>query len=174
MSLTPADIHRAQRNDAVATFTLANPTTGESKEFELKDLDYDSYIEFMDLARPIISAVYNSFAVENDGGQIGLGFNPVGLDFQELIKLAGKELPKMAWLCCRMSDPKIKLDEVKRLGHRPHNLLMVVLNQIKHNQIVQEFADFFPQIAKAIEDLAPKATANETTTDTTEKETPAS
>jgi hypothetical protein len=176
MSLSTTEIHRAQRNEPVGTFTLTNPKTKESREFELMDLDYDSYIEFMDLARPIITSVYNSFALENSGGEIKLGFDPMGLDFQELLKLSGNELPKMAWLCCRMSDPKIKIADVKRLGHRPHLLLEVVLMQIKHNQIVQEFADFFPRIAKAIEDLAPKATTDETTlpADTTAETTPAS
>jgi hypothetical protein len=65
----------------------------------------------------------------------------------------------MFWVCCRMSDPKIKIEDVKRLAGRPHVLLEIVLLQIKHNEIVKEFADFFPRIAKALETLAPEASA---------------
>jgi hypothetical protein len=173
MSLTVSDIARARRNEPVGTFTLSNPRTGESKTFEMMDLDYDAYIEFCELARPIISECYNAFNVSNEGGELKLGFDPMSLDFGAILKLAGKELPKMAWLCCKMSEPKIKIDEVKRLGHRPQALLEVVLMQIKHNQIVQEFADFFPRLGKAIEELLPTTLPTEPT-DTTAEETPAS
>jgi hypothetical protein len=155
--LTTSDISRALRNEPLATFTLAHPRTGESRTFDLKDLDYDSYIEFCDLARPIITAVSGALDIKSDGGEVKLGFDPMGLDFGELLKLAGKELPRMVWLCCKMSDPKIKVEDVKRLAHRPHVLLEIVLMQIKHNEIVKEFADFFPRIAKALEELAPAA-----------------
>jgi hypothetical protein len=154
-TLTTSDIARALRNEPAGTFTLSNPRTGESKTFDLLDLDYDSYIEFCDLARPIIGAVSGALSMNSDGGEVKLGFDPLGLDFGELLKLAGKELPRMVWLCCKLSDPKIKVDDIKRLAHRPHVLLEVVLMQIKHNGIVQEFADFFPRIAKALEELAP-------------------
>jgi hypothetical protein len=170
--LTEEQIHRAARNEAVGTFRLTHPKTGEFKEFELEDLDYDSYIEFCELARPIVSSVYNAFSINSEAGEVKLGFDPTSVDFSELLRLAGKELPKMAWLCCRLSDPKIKIEEVKRLAHRPHAMLEVVMMQIKHNQIVQEFADFFPRIAKAIEDLAPPAMTTTTeASDSTASET---
>jgi hypothetical protein len=171
--ITTSEKMRAMRNEPVAEFTLANPVTGESRSFELKDLDYDGYLEFMDLARPIMTACYNAMSVQSEGGEFKLGLDPSGLDFAELIKLAGKELPRMVWLCCRMTDPKIKVEDVKRLAHRPHVLLEVVLMQIKHNKIVQDFQDFFPRIAQALEALAPAMTTTTEATDSTPKETPA-
>jgi hypothetical protein len=156
-ALSTSDIGRALRNDGVASFALTNERTGESRTFERKDLGYDEYIEFCELARPIIAAVSGAMDINSVGGEVQIGFNPIGLDYGELLKLAGKELPKMAWLCCHASDPKIKVDDIKRLGRRPLVLLEVVLAQIQHNQIVQEFADFFPRIAKALENLAPQA-----------------
>lgn len=155
--LTQSEIARAARNEPVGTFTLKNSHTGEERTFELKDLEYDSYIEFVDLARPIITAVAGSVQSKDNHGEFQLAFNPAGIDFGELIRLAGKELPRMALIICRQSDPRIKLEEVKRLGRRPMQLLEIVLMQIKQNSIVQEFADFFPRIATALQELLPAA-----------------
>lgn len=155
--LSQSEISRAARNEPVGSFTLKNTHTGEEREFELKDLEYDSYIEFVDLARPIIAAVAGAVQSRDNHGEFQLAFDPAGIDFGELIRLAGKELPRMALIVCRQSDPKIKLDDVKRLGRRPMQLLEIVLQQIKQNQIVQEFSDFFPRIATALQELLPAA-----------------
>lgn len=157
--ITQTEMAQHLRNEAAGTFSITNPRTKESRTFELKDLDYDAYIEFCDLARPIISAVAGGLDINSEGGEIKLGFNPMGLDYEQLLALAGKELPRMVWVCCRMTDPKIKIEDVKRLAGRPHVLLEIVLMQIKHNEIVKEFADFFPRLAKALEGLAPEAQA---------------
>jgi hypothetical protein len=153
--ITQADIAAAKRNDPIGTFTLANPKTGETRTFEMRDLDYDAYLEFMELARPIILAVSGAVSLNSSGGEIALNFDPAGLDFVELLKVAGKELPKMVWLCARASDKNIKIEDIKRLARRPYPLLEVVLKQVKHNELVKEFADAFPLIAKALENLAP-------------------
>lgn len=144
------------RNEPRGTFTLGNERLGV-REFDIKDLSYDDYIEFCDLARPIITSVSESLEVTQDNGQLDLQFNFVNLDFEKILKLAQKELPRMAWICCRQSDPKIKIEEVKRLAHRPQAMLEVVLAQIKHNEMVKEFADFFPRIASALNELMPEA-----------------
>lgn len=164
--ITPTQVANAARNDYQTeeghSFTLGD------RQFEIKDLDYDSYIEFCNLARPIIAAVSGALELsdgKNNNGEMGLSFNPATMDFDQLIGLAGKELPRMAHICCRQSDPKIKVDEVKRLARRPHFLLEAVLLQVKHNQLVKEFADFFPRIAAAMNDLVP--TAQEAMTPTT-------
>lgn len=157
--ISQTEMAQRLRNEPAGTFTITNPRSGESRTFDLKDLDYDAYIEFCDLARPIIGAVAGGLAIDSTGGEVKLKFDPMGLDFEQLLSLAGKELPRMVWVCCRMSDPKIKIEEIKRLAGRPHVLLEVVLLQIKHNEIVKEFADFFPRLAKALENLAPEAQA---------------
>lgn len=151
-----AELSRATHNDPASLFTLSNANTGESREFEIKDLEYDAYIQFVDLARPILAAVAGIVETADEGGEFKVRFNPTKIDFGELIKLAGSELPQMAHIICRQSDPKIRLEDVKRLGRRPHVLLEVVLQQIKQNGIVTEFADFFPRIAEAVKDLMPQ------------------
>jgi hypothetical protein len=155
--MNTSDIAQAVRNDAVDTFTLSNPKLALTRTFEIKHLEYDAYIEFCDLARPILQAVATGLDLGAMSSDFKLQFNPAKIDFSEIIRLAGKELPRMAWLCCKQTDPKITVDEVKRLGYRPQMLLNVVLKQIKHNEMVQEFADFFPLIAEQFAALLPAA-----------------
>jgi hypothetical protein len=143
---------QAVRNEARGTFTLGD------RVFEIKDLQYDDYIEFCDLARPIITAVSQSLELNQENGQLDLQFNFGNLDFRQLLQLSKEELPRMAWLCCKQTDPKIKLAEVKRLARRPQTMLEVVLAQVKHNDLVKEFADFFPRMASALNELVPAAT----------------
>jgi hypothetical protein len=155
-ALSITDIAKAARNEPNGSFTLTNSHTGDTRTFDIKDLDYDSYIEFCDLARPIILAVSGAIDMAPDPtGEMKLQFTPRGIDFDQLIKLAGTELPRMAWLCCKQSAPNISVAQVKALARRPHVMLEVVLKQIKQNEIVKEFADFFPRIAAGLQDLLP-------------------
>lgn len=138
-------ISNAVRNDYGddAVFTLGDRT------FPVKDLSYDDYIEFVRLARPIVTGAVAGFDLMSGD------FNPLALDYEALLELAGKELPKMAWLCCRQSDPKITVDQVKALARRPYPLIDAVLVQVKHNQMVNELKDFFPVVVKRLMELAP-------------------
>jgi hypothetical protein len=157
--LDATTIGKAVRNEPSSEFTLTNSHTKESKTFTIQDLDYDSYCEFCDLARPIIASVAGAIDMgTSPTGEMKLQFNAAGINYETLIKLAGKELPRMAWLCCKQSDPRIKLEDVKRLARRPMVMLEIVLKQIKQNEIVKEFADFFPRIAGALQELLPDAT----------------
>lgn len=156
--LTATDQVKAARNEGYGEFTLTNPDTLESKTFELKHLSYDAYIEFCTLAHPIISAIGTGLAVNNTKtGELSFDFDPTNLDFKELLKMAGDQLPRMAYLCCKQSDPKVTVADVKRLGYRPQVLLNVVLEQVRHNRMVQEFADFFPQVVAKLQALVPDA-----------------
>jgi hypothetical protein len=158
-------ISNAVRNDygADAVFTLGDRT------FPVKDLSYDDYIEFVRLARPIITGAVAGFDLMSGD------FNPMAIDYEDLLSLAGKELPKMAWLCCRASDAKITIDQVKALARRPYPLIDVVLVQVKHNQMVAELKDFFPVVVKRLMELAPEvqgAMESVTTSVSTTEETP--
>jgi hypothetical protein len=155
--ISQSDQLKAARNEGYGTFTLSNPASGDSKSFEIKHLSYDAYLEFCELARPILTACSSALDMGNNNGEFKLEFNPMAVDFASLLKLAGKELPRMAWLCCRQSEPKITIEEVKHLGYRPQALLSVVLQQIKHNEMVKEFADFFPKIVEQLTALLPAA-----------------
>lgn len=163
--LATSDLVNAVKNRNYGEFTLENTVTGESRTFEIRDLPYDDYLDFCSKARPIITAVSGSIniaSIDNVDGKDAarFDFDPLKLDFGQLIALSGKELPYMAWLCCRQSDASITEREVKRLARRPIALLHVVLMQIKHNALVEEFVSFFQQkIAPALEGLMPEASA---------------
>jgi hypothetical protein len=62
----------------------------------------------------------------------------------------------MAWICCKQSDSKVSIADVKRLARRPFPLIEAVLLQIKHNEIVKEFQSFFPRLGKIIGELVPE------------------
>lgn len=151
---SPEEIHNAVRNEHHKHFVLGD------REFPIKDLAYDDYLEFIDLARPIIESVADSLNVVGDGaGGSEVKLDPLGLDFQKLIKLAGHELPRMAWICCKQSDPKIAIADVKRLAKRPFPLIEVVLIQVQHNKLIEEFQDFFPRLGKIVGEMVPEAQA---------------
>lgn len=128
--------------------------------FPVKDLDYDSYVEFMRLSKSIAELVRDVMDLSDAGdGKMGLSFNLASLDMNRIIEVAGKDLPKLVLICCKASDEKMTEKEVKRLAKRPQVLLEVVLIQIKHNKMVEEFVSFFPRIAGRLSDLVEETTA---------------
>lgn len=158
--LSPTLIHNAIRNEHGKSFQIGD------REFPLKDLGYDDYLEFVDLARPIVEIIYGALELDGQSGDAGVSFNPASIDMKSLIKISSHELPRMAWICCKQSDPNIKIADVKRLAGRPFALLEVVLMQIQHNQLIKEFSDFFPRVGKIIGALVGEV-ASQTTPDTT-------
>lgn len=142
---TVSDQVKVARNEAVETFTLTSHD-GESRVFELKHLRYDDYLEFCELASPIIAELMGGLKPADINGEFKIDFNPLALDFQKLFKLAGRELPRMAWLICKQTEPKITIDKVKELGDRWQNLLLMVLKQIQHNAMIKELTDFLPLV----------------------------
>jgi hypothetical protein len=108
-------------------------------------------------------------------GEMKVDFNPANLDFDLIIKLCGKELPKMAGIICRQSQPKIKDNEVAALARRPQKLIEVILLQVMHNNMIQEFGAFFQRLTAMVTNLMPDmaqvAAPAEVTTDSTTEET---
>lgn len=155
--ITDIKIANAARNEYDASFVLGGRT------FPIKDLGYDDYIEFIKLSKPVVEAVLGAVSVATDEhGEAQVNLEPTGVDFDALIDMAGTNLPRLAWMCCRQSDTRITVDEVKRLARRPMELMDVVLAQIKHNQIVEELAKFFPRLVTSLTTLAPSSMTGET------------
>ena len=154
---------QAAQNEWGKTFKLG--PAGSEREFEIKDLPYFDYIEFMSLAKPLIKIAAGSLEMGNSGGELVADFNPGNLDFDEIIKICGKELPRMGQLICKQTDPKIKAEEVAVLAHRPQRLIELVLLQILHNNMIQEFGNFFTRLTAMVTvmmpDLAKAATPSE-------------
>ena len=157
-TLTESQIADAVRNDyPEASFTLGQSEA--ARTFPIKDLSYDAYIEFLKVGKPILDLVIGAITVTTDeNGDSQIAFNKEAVDLDLVIEMAGTSLPRLAHLCCKQSDPKITVDQVKALARRPMDLLDVVLKQVKHNQLVQEFADFFPRLVTSLSQLAPEST----------------
>lgn len=172
--LSDEQIQAAVTNDYYPNcFKVGKPGSPEYREFPIKDLDYKSYIAFCRVAKPIIEAAAGALKVGmDDAGQVAVNFDPFGIDFEALMDLAEKDLPHMAWLCLKQSDPKLTVAKVEEMLPRPQLMLEIVLQQVKQNNLVKEFADFFPRLMTSLSSLIPDVQAVVNPTSTTE-ETPA-
>lgn len=170
---TDAEKIAAAKNEWGKTFTLGE---GEAKrEFEIKDLGYFDYIEFVGLVKPLITVAANALEMGAKDGEMKVDFNPAALDFDAIFKLCGKELPKMAGIICRQTEPKITDRQVAELAKRPQRLVEVVLLQVMHNKMIEEFGGFFQRLTAMVTSLMPDMTKiaapSEIATDSTTEET---
>ncbi len=152
VEITPELKIAAAKNEWGTTFTL-----GE-REFEIKDLGYFDYIEFVGLVKPLITVAANALEMGAKDGEMKVEFNPANIDFDQIIKLAGKELPKMAGIICRQTDSKISDRTVAELARRPQKLVEIVLLQIMHNKMIEEFGSFFQRLTAMVTSLVPDMT----------------
>lgn len=171
-ALTEEQIIAGAKNDWGKTFTLGD------REFEIKDLGYFDYIDFVGLVKPLVSVAAGALEMGSKEGEMKVDFNPTNLDFDQIIKLCGKELPKMAGIVCRQTEPKITDRQVAELARRPQRLVEVVLLQVMHNNMIQEFGAFFQRLTTMVTSLVPDvqkvAAPSEINTDLTTEETPSS
>lgn len=130
-------------------FTLGDQT------FQVLDLNYFDYVEFVSLVKPLVSIAAGALEMGSRDGELKIDFNPTNLDFDQLIKICGKELPRMAWLVCKQSHPKITDRDVAILARRPQRLVEIVLLQIMHNNMIQEFGNFFQRLTGMVTNLVP-------------------
>ena len=155
-TLTEEQKISAAKNEWGKTFRLGD------REFEIKDLGYFDYLEFVSLVRPLIGVITEGLQLGDAGGELNLNFDPASIDLDKILGLCGKELPKMAQLVCKQTDPKNKAEEVAELARRPQRLVEVVLMQIMHNKMIEEFGNFFTRLTSMVTVLMPdvaKATA---------------
>lgn len=139
----------AATNEWGKEFTLGDRT------FEIKDLPYFDYLKFIQLAKPVITAAASGITMKSEGGEIGLDFDPSSLDYDQLIDICGDNLPKMLQIICKQTEPKIKAEECANLARRPQRILEIVLLQVFHNKMIEEFAGFFKRLTGMVTALVP-------------------
>lgn len=153
---TPEQIANAVRNDHDAFFTLGRG--GKARQFPIRDLGYDDYLSFIRLIKPVIESAMGAIELKpNELGEVTMSLGEGNFDVGALLDMADDELPRLALICCRQSDASMTVQQVKELGRRPMDLIEIVLKQAKHNQLVEEFASFFPRIVASLSDLAPSS-----------------
>jgi hypothetical protein len=160
-------LHNAVQNDYNKSFELGG------REFQLKDLAYDDYVLFVKLASPLVESVIGVVqpvlsAAEDGSPELIKDFkiDMSAIDVDTMADMAGHNLPIMAHLVCKQSAPQITLNEVKELAmsrknktRGPFAMLEIVLRQVAHNKLIEEFAEFFPRLGSLVGDLVPSLTA---------------
>lgn len=143
-ALTSLQLTRAAVNLPVDQFQLGDRT------FTIQDLSYDSYITFIGYLTPLIENVVSKIA-NNQGVSIpGIEMQSSLFSATNILSLCSKELPAMVQLMCRETDPSITVEQVKELAKRPTVLVTAVTKQIKQNDMIKDFADFFAQVLSVV------------------------
>jgi hypothetical protein len=154
---TPEQIIAAAKNEYDKEFTIGEGK--DAKTFQLKDLGYFDYIEFIQLAKPLVTLAATALEMNSKDGEMKVDFNPANIDFDAIIKMCGKELPRMAGIVCRQSQPDTKDKQVAELAKRPQRLIEIVLLQVAHGKMIEEFGGFFQRLTAMVSNLVPTAAA---------------
>ena len=148
-TLTTKQISHAATNAASLTehtFKLGD------RVFPVVYLAYDDYIEFLTYLEPLLSALGTS-AVE--------GFNPLALS-SAILQYCKTSLPEMVHIMAKQTDPEITIDDVKKLVRNPFALAGAVLEQVKHDRMIEEISSFFAQIIGMMKSMTPDSDSKKT------------
>jgi hypothetical protein len=105
-----------------------------NREYKLVHLPYRDYVQFICLVEPALKGVLNGGFVIDEA-----------LEATSIIRPLLDTLPELAWLCLKQTNPKLTVEDVMEYGKTPVALANIVLAQIKHNNMIEEFASFFTQ-----------------------------
>jgi hypothetical protein len=112
------------------------------REFPIKDLPYDDYLQFLLKLQPLLESIVGKIAsfkgVSMDTGE--------SLTSSALLKYCGTALPELVRLICKQSVPDVTTDDIKRLCPSPFLMASVVMAQVQQNRMISDFADFFGQV----------------------------
>jgi hypothetical protein len=109
----------------------------DGKVFKIVHLKYDDYMLFLTLLAPVLEIILNQT------GQVNNTVNVL-----HIIELCGKNLPQLVFIVLHQTDPEITVNRVKELCPTPFKMAEVVMLQVKHNQMIKDFASFFPQLTE--------------------------
>lgn len=157
--LSQTEVIRAATN--APELSTISVTLGD-RAFKVVDLEYDDYMVFLAKLQPLLmsfaSAVAGRFGVAAPDLDVST-VNPASV-----IQYCGQDLPEMACIVCRQTDPGITVDDVKKLGKTPFALAKVVLAQVKQNRVINDLMDFFAQVLPLLTaTMSSKSPSSETT-----------
>ena len=109
------------------------------RTFKLVHLPYDDYTDFICLAEPVLKSIMQ-------GLSNGFG-DSLAVEATSIVKPLLKTLPEIVFICLKQTDPNITISEIKTLAKSPMPLAKIVVAQAQHNGMIQEFSDFFAQMA---------------------------
>lgn len=120
------------------------------KTYKVIDLEYDDYLLFVSLLSPILDVFISKITSKPNISVPGINVPVEQVSVASIIKYSAQNLPEMVRLICKATTPDITVEEIKKQGRSPFKLATIVLLQIMQNNIIQDFADFFVQIAPLI------------------------
>lgn len=112
-------------------------------EFTIKDLSYDDYMEFITMLSPVIDTLFSKVAERNGVSIPGVQINTSSISIKAIFDYCANDLPEMAHIVTRQSQPDLSVEEIKNLGKTPIMLAQIVMAQLKRNNVIAEMADFF-------------------------------
>lgn len=142
-TLTNEQINRAAWNDAVEHFTLGG------REFKIVDLPYDDYTRFLSYIAPLMEHIVKKMVLSQAAGLAlpdGIALEPTSFTAFDLLKVCTDNLPQMAQLVCKQTDPFITVEDVKKLAGKPMPLADIIIRQIVQNGMIGDFKDFFERM----------------------------
>lgn len=131
------ELIRAALNLPADQFQLGERT------FNIHDFEYDDYLLFLSYLTPLIEALAQRMAAKQGVSIPGMELSPSALNPQNILQVCGKILPEMVQIMCKYTDPTITVADVKKLAKNPFVLVTAVMRQIKQNNMVKQFSDFF-------------------------------
>lgn len=155
-ALSEKDIIRAATNSPL----LANDKfqLGD-RVFPVVDLPYDEYVTFISLLSPLFEAMAGAVTAKYGTDAVpGISLDASKFNPGLLLKLCALALPDLVHIMARQSDPKITVEDVKKLGSKPTTLAVAVIKQITQNGMIRDFADFFVQMVGVMTAQIGKAT----------------
>lgn len=153
-TLTQTEIVRAFTNTPVLA---KNQVVLGDRTFPIVDLPYDDYLVFFSLLSPLFNVVAGLGVFSGMVGDVVEDMTP-----QSLLKYCGQELPQLAQICLKQSDPTITVEDVKKISN-PFKLATVVLKQIEQNNMLVDIKDFFELTLPLMQKLSPMTTTTEET-----------
>lgn len=138
--LTEQEIIRAATNDAA--LSNSEVTLGD-RTFKIVDLEYDDYVIFITKLAPLLKAIAGGLASSHG---INVGDKSSQIDAVSIVEYCSADIPELARIVCKQTEPSITVKEVKQLGKTPFKLASVVLKQIEQNRIIADISDFFVQM----------------------------
>jgi hypothetical protein len=153
-TLSEKEIARAVTN---APALAADEFTIKDRTFKIVDLEYDDYLNFISMFKPVFEKITGTQASDTSLPGIPLA-NPTSLKIDAILAYCKDDLPALACIVCNAQEKAQALLDNRapnpdnmvtvawlKKNSNPLKLAGLVLKQLMNNNMITDFADFFVQ-----------------------------
>lgn len=116
------------------------------RTFKVMNLKYDDYIKFLGYLRPFLEGIGQAL-VASKGIQVpNININGPSFNIDTLLTFCINDLPEMARIVCKQTDPTVTAEQIKEWAGEPFTLCEIILRQVARNNMIGQFASFFGQL----------------------------